>query len=279
MIALTQDDLNLLQDNILYIAVQFDKFCREHEIDYYLLGGTALGAIRHGGFIPWDDDFDVCMSFGDYQKFIALWPTNGHKEIYLQAECTDEWPLFFSKLRLNNSLYMENEDFGRSMHNGIYIDIMCLNNTFDNSWLRYSQYVIAKLLSASAIGRRGYNTDSFVKKCVIFFSGLIVHGPVKVLMLKYVRILNGDRPDTKFKSHFFGRAKFKNTCFQSSFLRNPRRIKFENVKFTVMGNVEEYLEARFGAQFMDNPGDDVKSQYPSHCCEFKLNTDIQGWNS
>lgn len=276
---LSQDDLNLLQDNILYIAVQFDKFCIEHEIDYYLLGGTALGAIRHGGFIPWDDDFDVCMSFADYQKFVSLWPTNGHEDIYLQSECTDEWPLFFSKLRLNNSIYIENEDYGRSMHNGIFIDIMCLNNTFDNVCLRYSQYLIAKILSASAIKRRGYSTNSFMKKFVMFFAGLFVRGPLKTIMLKYVRILNGGRSDTNLKSHFFGRAKFKNTCFHSSFLKNSRRVKFENVEFNVMGNVEKYLHARFGAQFMDIPGKDIKSQYPSHCCEFKLNPDIQGWNS
>ena len=54
MTSLNQEDLKLLQDNILYIAVKFDQFCQKNNINYFLLGGTALGAIRHGGFIPWD---------------------------------------------------------------------------------------------------------------------------------------------------------------------------------------------------------------------------------
>jgi lipopolysaccharide cholinephosphotransferase len=278
MTSLNQEDLKLLQDNILYIAVKFDQFCQKNNINYFLLGGTALGAIRHGGFIPWDDDFDICMDFLDYQKFIKLWPKYGSKDIYLQLECTDEWPLYFSKLRLNNSLYIENEDHGRKMHNGIYIDLMCLNNTFNNTALRYTQYLAAKMLSAGALGKRNYITKSTIKKSVIFLCSFFVRGSFQRLLLKYVRILNNVSIKTKFKSHFFGRAKFKNTCFKSSYLDKSRRTKFENFQFKVMNNVEDYLRIRFGDNFMQIPDDDTKSQYPSHCSEYKINDDITGWN-
>ena len=276
---LSQDDLYLLQDNILYIAVQFDDFCQKNNINYFLLGGTALGAIRHGGFIPWDDDFDVCMNFLDYQKFMKLWPEKGSNDIYLQLECTDEWPLYFSKLRLDNSLYMEDEDYGRKMHNGIYIDIMCLNNTFNNIVLRYTQYLAAKILSAAALGKRSYTTDSLIKKSLIFLCSFLVQGPFQNFLLKYVRILNNSTITTKFKSHFFGRAKFKNTCFNSNYLDKSRRTKFENFQFKVMSNVEDYLRIRFGEDFMQIPSDDIKSKYPSHCSEYKINNDIKGWNN
>ena len=59
-----------LQDKILEIMVYVDEFCRRNEIVYYLMGGSALGAIRHGGFIPWDDDLDIFMDYENYHKFI-----------------------------------------------------------------------------------------------------------------------------------------------------------------------------------------------------------------
>ena len=113
-------DISKLHADILIIADSFHKFCSKNNIKYYLLGGTALGAARHQGFIPWDDDFDVCMDFENYNKFLELWDSAGlHKEFYLQCENTEEWPLYFSKLRLNNSKYLEREDIGRVMHNGV----------------------------------------------------------------------------------------------------------------------------------------------------------------
>ena len=68
------DDYGILklQNKILEIMVYIDAFCRSHEISYFLMGGSALGAVRHGGFIPWDDDLDIFMDYKNYKKFIEL---------------------------------------------------------------------------------------------------------------------------------------------------------------------------------------------------------------
>ena len=65
-------DIKDFQYKILEIAFYFDEFCKKYDIEYYLMGGSALGAVRHHGFIPWDDDFDVFMTFNNYHKFIML---------------------------------------------------------------------------------------------------------------------------------------------------------------------------------------------------------------
>ena len=62
-------DLRQLQNKILELVEYFDAFCAKYNIEYYLMGGTALGAVRHKGFIPWDDDFDVFMDKENYNKF------------------------------------------------------------------------------------------------------------------------------------------------------------------------------------------------------------------
>ncbi|MEZ9042789.1 MULTISPECIES: phosphorylcholine transferase LicD [unclassified Vibrio] len=266
-----KSDLVELQDNILYIAKYFDQLCRENDIQYFLLGGTALGAARHGGFIPWDDDFDVCMKHKDYVRFCEIAKNKLDTEVfYFQEGNTKEWPLYFSKIRMNNTTYIEEDVRGREMHHGIYIDIMCLNNTFSNKFLRYTQYLSAKLLSASALHRRGFITDSKMKKIVMKFVGPLVVSPVRKVLLGYVQILNRKQDDSYLLSHFFGRAKFNNTSIKSKWAKFGRRVKFSSAEFSIMTDNEKYLSLRFGNSYMELPSESVKAQYPSHCSEYKV---------
>ena len=264
-------DLNLLQKNILHIAKYFHEFCEKHKIQYYLLGGTALGAVRHKGFIPWDDDFDVCMDHYNYENFLKVASEHFENEsFYFQKENTIEWPLYFSKIRMNNTLYLEEDVKDRDMHHGIYIDVMCLNNTFSNDYLRYTQYIAARLLSASALGRRGYCSGSAKKQILARISAIVLIKPVRKLLLAYVRLLNKGNKRTLLISHFAGRARFKNTCFPSEWLGEERLVPFEECSFPVMSRTEEYLRSRFGKNFMRLPTEEVKAQYPNHCVEYKL---------
>ena len=77
-------ELRKMQIRILEIMVEIDKLCRKHDIKYWLDGGTLLGAVRHGGFIPWDDDLDICMMQEDYEKFIEIAPKELPEHLLLQ---------------------------------------------------------------------------------------------------------------------------------------------------------------------------------------------------
>ena len=73
-----------VQEKILEIMKYIDKVCRENNITYYIMVGTALGAIRHGGFIPWDDDLDIFMTPAEYEKFKAAMAADGNEKFMLQ---------------------------------------------------------------------------------------------------------------------------------------------------------------------------------------------------
>ena len=118
-------DIKEIQSIALNILKYIDKVCKENKIRYFLVGGTLLGAIRHKGFIPWDDDIDIFMDYQNYQKFMDCCDKYLDTEkFYFQREDTKELPYFFSKIRMNGTtcispIDIKNKDF----HYGIFVDV------------------------------------------------------------------------------------------------------------------------------------------------------------
>lgn len=123
----------------LEILTVVDEFCKKHSIPYSLYGGTLLGAVRHKGFIPWDDDVDVCMMREDYERFIALWERSNNHEYILQYKGnTPKVENTFAKIRKNNTTFRQSNEADVDFHTGIFIDIF----PFD----RYPRGVFRRLL-------------------------------------------------------------------------------------------------------------------------------------
>ena len=106
---LTQlNELSEHQKVLLSMLKDFDAVCEKRGIRYMLFAGTALGAVRHSGFIPWDDDADVILMRADYEKFFECAAKDFDAEkYYVQREYGAHWPMQFSKLRLNNTACIE----------------------------------------------------------------------------------------------------------------------------------------------------------------------------
>lgn len=251
-----------LHGALLHLVERFDKFCQQNEIIYYLMGGSALGAIRHTGFIPWDDDFDVFMDFENYQKFRSKAKLLMSDPLFFEDEATSQHPLYFSKVRLNGTVYKERDQSLKASHIGIFIDVMCLNFVSDNGLIRRLQYLSAKLLCAHALSKKPYTTKSKVRIVAIHLSKVLDISFLRQALLKFVRFKNRKR--SKTVAHFFGRAKYQQTFFRASFLGQPRRVRFEGLQLPVPEKAEKYLVARFGFDYMEMPSISVTSRFPTH---------------
>lgn len=271
-------NMKQVQEKILEVALYLDEFCTENHIEYYLMGGSALGAMRHQGFIPWDDDFDVFMDYDNYVKFLEAGRKNlDGTRFYLQEENSKEWPLFFTKLRMNHTTFLEEDILERDMHKGFYVDVMCLNHAPDFWFFRFLQYGAARLLVARTLGQKGYATDNLPKKIALALSALMIRGAIFNGLLRFVRHWN--HKDTLWVGHYFGRAKFPNTSFPKEFLGVPRRVPFEGNLLPVPERVEEYLALRYGPRYMDIPDEKTKAKYPVHAVFVDPDHDYRDYES
>ena len=120
----SQHHLRECQLKQLGILKEIDRICQKHDICYWLDGGTLLGAKRHGGFIPWDDDIDIAMGLDDLRRFEQVAPTELPSHLMLQTPESDPNNGPIVKVRDLNSLYLEHrDDFETGYVKGIYVDI------------------------------------------------------------------------------------------------------------------------------------------------------------
>ena len=120
------NNLKQAQEIMLETLVELDRICKKHNINYWLSSGTLLGAVRHGGFIPWDDDVDLCMLKEDYELFLQVAQSELPKTMFLQTTKSDKaYPYDSAKIRNNKATIIEKHEVGKKVqyNQGVFIDI------------------------------------------------------------------------------------------------------------------------------------------------------------
>ena len=150
------ESIKKIQDKAIEILKAFIEVCEKLNLKYYVLGGTLLGAVRHKGFIPWDDDIDVGMPREDYEIFLQKALDLLPQKYFVQSFKTDiEWPANFTKIRDSETTFIETSVKNCKINHGLYIDVFPLDWHEDNKF-RLKIFNFKNKLYREAIGRSLY---------------------------------------------------------------------------------------------------------------------------
>lgn len=229
---------------ILEIMKDVDALCKQYNIEYYLLGGSAIGAIRHQGFIPWDDDLDIVMSPDNYAAFIKVCREHLDKDKYYLQEGLVDWPLNFTKVRLRGTRLEEFEGYADSPDNlGIYLDVFKMENSPANRCLQIWQYLLAKYYLCYQLSCRTFKSASFKKKLMMFLSFPLRNNHIREWVRHSIEKYGND---SEYYGSFYFRTRFKTAFTKKSVFGTPQLKPFEDMLLPVQDDYDTYLTQMFG---------------------------------
>ena len=244
------------QDALLEIMVYIDKYCSEHDIDYCLMAGSALGAERHKGFIPWDDDIDIYMSESGYEQFRRYFVEDGdHEKYYLQ-----EWgkttlkghqKITMAKLRMNGTQLNEKTYMGWKMHQGLFVDIFILHNSSNSRLKQKIQYAWSEAVVLKGLEVRGYKAKNNKDRVLLFASRML---PTKLLLKAGLKnVYKYEHKRTSYVHGFIDTRGFNRGIFPKDIFFPAKYTDFETVRLKVPACNSEYLRIQFGEDYMTPP--------------------------
>ncbi len=261
--------LRALQLKILYIMKYVDSLCRKNGITYFIMGGTALGAVRHGGFIPWDDDLDIFMTLDQYDHFKRVFEENESEEFIIQEWRTVPEYLEYAKLRMNGTTYIEtNFKDRKDMHHGIYIDIMILHKVPNNPVTQRLVYLKSKFVTLYGLSQRNWRPKTKFQTLML---GILKFLPNQSLARWcYRNIYKYDSRRTGYSyCYWITPVKFGKGLFDKELFLPPVEINFEDTKLLSPNNIKEYLFLRYG-DYLKIP-DDASQKAAVHAELFDCN--------
>ena len=264
---LQQLELNILRD--------FMRVCEEHHLTWWAFGGTGIGALRHQGFIPWDDDIDVCLPRKDYDHLIAVFRDQmSDRYLVVNADEYPSYPLPTTRITLRDSLFVE--ESLRKVKNcplGIFLDVYAFDHVAADprkaKWQAWRTWACGKVMILSSVpfpvlpfsGLRK-TLVHMVTACVWAVCQVLRISPGKVFQrLKKIAGAYNDQP-AKAYAYFNDTSPFKNTYTQEELF--PLRIlPFEGLNIPFPHELEKTLHVLYGDFMLLPPLEKRKNHFPS----------------
>ena len=237
-----------LEATQLEILDEVVRVCEKHDIQYFLIGGTLLGAIRHQGFIPWDDDVDIAMTRSDYNKFIEVAKIELNDNFYMHNIVTDHnyWNLF-TKIRKNNTEFVIAETVDLKTHKGVSIDIFPYDNvnTIDGFGIKLQS--LLKLVTVGAAHYKSGIIKDFKKIQYWYIACLFLVFSKKTLMRIGNLVITWNKNDNSdYLVNLSGPNSYKRESIPRAKLFPLKKVEFEKKDYYAINDTDYYLNKMYG---------------------------------
>ena len=249
--------MNTLQETILELMFSVHELCKTNNITYYMVGGTMLGAVRHNGFIPWDDDIDISMPRKDFERFISI-----------KASALPEWmeiippgkgPVNMGYAKVVNKETTLVEDYKGVRVGGIFIDIFPLDGIANSKEEAISRLKKIKLKTFMLRSNQGLsNVDSFSRKVVSFISKHI--STEKLYQRYYKEVAKKDYYSCEYVANTVGVYEIKELT-ERRIYGTPKLYKFEKYNLYGVEYPDEFLRGLYGDYMKLPPVEKQASQH------------------
>lgn len=268
------EDLSRLHEIQIKILIEIIRICDKYSIKWFSVGGTTLGAVRHKGFIPWDDDIDIGMLREDYEKFLEVAPKE-LKEGYTLAhyKIDKNVPHYFAKVRKDNTLFVEESSKKIKMHHGIFVDIFPHDKVpvdTGKSIKHRKKMLFFNRLFINKTTTIPFNKSSklklFINRCIKIIVKLFIGGLKKEYFYnkldKFVKKYNSS------DSNMISQSGYNQFAVKYEDILPTRAMKFENIEIQVPNNYDEILKQTYG-NYMELPPIDKRVNHAPLILKFE----------
>ena len=271
------DDLKHVQELELKILKEIISICESHDLKYYAYAGTALGAVRHNGFIPWDDDIDIVMFREDYEKLLKILDTELSEEYYvLNFHKHEKYYLPVTQVCLKGTEFRTYTILPNSYKLGIFIDIFPLDNVPESELKRkiyFSKYIIYHHLMLNSIFniKTPNKINSYIHYVIHHILGFYPgHEGIVKKFLKYLTRYN--HKNTNYVTLHLARTvdyiNFgKNGFFDKRDFEPSKKIKFEDIEIVIPNNYDKILTLIYG-DYMTLPPEEKRYNHAPEILDF-----------
>ncbi|VVP36287.1 hypothetical protein PS874_04488 [Pseudomonas fluorescens] len=260
----SDDNLNIkaIQAKSLSILYEIHNFCSEHKIRYFIIGGTLIGAVRHNGFVPWDDDIDIAMPRPDYEKFLKLAQLLPFPLEAQDPQNHTDYIYNYSKVYDTSTTAVE--DYSKPFVRGLWVDIFPLDGTFENKTARKIHfYIIHRFSRLLMYRRKSYaKSGTILKRSVQTLHYLIsLFFPQQLLVSTINKLANiKSFESSKYVGNLFGRWREKEVVDKKVFDESAN-YDFSGIKVIGPKDYHQWLSKVYG-NYMKLPP--IEQQKPDH---------------
>jgi lipopolysaccharide cholinephosphotransferase len=261
---ITPEKLRKLQLLELEILLELKQICEKHSIPFILIGGTLIGAVRHNGFIPWDDDVDIGMLREHFDKFCKIAPNELSEKYFLQTPETDNTcgSYCIARVRLKGTKFVVKTQPKNWKHIGFCIDIFPYENIPDSNILGYLYWSVFNVLKRVYSIRLGYrpHPPKLIYR-VIMRLGIILFLPISTRTLKsFLEMYHKkyENLNSKYVVLLSGSWGFRNERHLRETVIKTTSLPFEGTFMPVPGNYDLFLREQYG-DYMTPPPEDKRN--------------------